>query len=317
MASNNVQRLKAENYAGFKSAEALVESQDDLTDVPLFKSLTSFSKNDVANVATDNGETKSAPIKASVEPTGDVTFKVNVVPLSKIAFDEKLIEAAKQVASPSYDGEPTCKSFYWRTSSLKLYNDFAMTARTDAVFLGIIGSSGVLTVGIIEAKNLRGPENNSIDPFVKVVRGKKVLFKSHVMKRNLNPSWNESFTMGIEGGPEPIQIGFQVNHNTMLSSLVLDSVDVNLWDEIELAGSKDMSDGVIIIDKWFSMDASHGELHLSLMFRPGPLSASGTRASSDNSRSRTSSSDHSLSIRKFSMRLSKSTEKILMESENE
>eukprot|EP01115_Flamella_aegyptia_P001786 TRINITY_DN13009_c0_g1_i1.p1 TRINITY_DN13009_c0_g1~~TRINITY_DN13009_c0_g1_i1.p1 ORF type:complete len:131 (+),score=57.72 TRINITY_DN13009_c0_g1_i1:194-586(+) len=56
-----------------------------------------------------------------------------------------------------------------------------------------------LTVRIIEAKNLRAEDyNGSSDPYVEVrLKNEVQEFKTKVVKNNLHPHWDETFTLDI------------------------------------------------------------------------------------------------------------------------
>uniref|UniRef100_A0A8C7CJJ0 Extended synaptotagmin-like protein 1b n=1 Tax=Oncorhynchus kisutch TaxID=8019 RepID=A0A8C7CJJ0_ONCKI len=67
------------------------------------------------------------------------------------------------------------------------------------------GSEGLLRIHLLEAQNLIAKDNlmgglkkGKSDPYVKINIG-GVMFKSHVIKENLNPIWNEMYEVCMEG----------------------------------------------------------------------------------------------------------------------
>ncbi|GAA6070669.1 extended synaptotagmin-1, partial [Tachysurus ichikawai] len=63
------------------------------------------------------------------------------------------------------------------------------------------GTEGVLRIHLLEAQNLIAKDNlmggmvkGKSDPYVKINIG-SIIFKSHVIKENLDPSWNEMYEM--------------------------------------------------------------------------------------------------------------------------
>ncbi|MEQ2262801.1 hypothetical protein XENORESO_021694, partial [Xenotaenia resolanae] len=67
------------------------------------------------------------------------------------------------------------------------------------------GKEGVLRIHLLEAQNLEAKDNlmggmvkGKSDPYVKINIG-DVAFKSHVIKQNLNPTWNEMYEVVLSG----------------------------------------------------------------------------------------------------------------------
>uniref|UniRef100_A0A3B4C9Q8 Extended synaptotagmin-like protein 1b n=1 Tax=Pygocentrus nattereri TaxID=42514 RepID=A0A3B4C9Q8_PYGNA len=103
-------------------------------------------------------------------------------------------------------------------------------------------SEGVLRIHLLEAENLIAKDNlmggmvkGKSDPYVKIsVEG--TTFKSHVIKENLNPTWNEMYELVLASKPSS-----EVNHVTLSVSL----------------------------SQWFTLnDVKHGRLHLVLEWVP-------------------------------------------------
>uniref|UniRef100_A0AAY5LAJ1 Extended synaptotagmin-like protein 1b n=1 Tax=Esox lucius TaxID=8010 RepID=A0AAY5LAJ1_ESOLU len=114
-------------------------------------------------------------------------------------------------------------------------------------------TQGVLRIHLLEAQNLIAKDNlmgglkkGKSDPYVKINIG-GVTFKSHVVKENLNPTWNEMFETVMT--PQPSQ-----------------EVQVELYD-------KDMDSddflGSLCLFQWFTLkDVKSGRVHLVLEWVP-------------------------------------------------
>jgi len=89
-------------------------------------------------------------------------------------------------------------------------------------------SYGVLHVSVIEAKDLIAVDSNGLsDPYVKVMRGSKLIGKTKVVKKNLNPTWNETFKVNL-GVVYNQSISVVIkDHNTIQSSKTIGEVQIN------------------------------------------------------------------------------------------
>ncbi|TSZ54736.1 Extended synaptotagmin-1 [Bagarius yarrelli] len=126
------------------------------------------------------------------------------------------------------------------------------------------GKEGVLRIHLLEAENLIAKDNHmggmvkgKSDPYVKVNIGNNT-FKSHVIKENLNPTWNEMYELVLT--PESV------------SEVFLEVFDKDI-DKDDFLGRCHISLQEIIqaqyIDQWFTLeDVKHGCLHLLLEWVP-------------------------------------------------
>uniref|UniRef100_A0A8C7TPN3 Extended synaptotagmin-like protein 1b n=1 Tax=Oncorhynchus mykiss TaxID=8022 RepID=A0A8C7TPN3_ONCMY len=74
------------------------------------------------------------------------------------------------------------------------------------------GSEGLLRIHLLEAQNLIAKDNlmgglkkGKSDPYVKINIG-GVMFKSHVIKENLHPIWNEMYEVCMEGAGQEVKV---------------------------------------------------------------------------------------------------------------
>ncbi|XP_044506009.1 protein C2-DOMAIN ABA-RELATED 2-like [Mangifera indica] len=66
-------------------------------------------------------------------------------------------------------------------------------------------SMGLLRIHVIRGVNLAIRDVRSSDPYVIIRMGRQKL-KTRVVKRNLNPEWNEELTLSISDPPVPIKL---------------------------------------------------------------------------------------------------------------
>lgn len=71
--------------------------------------------------------------------------------------------------------------------------------QTHSYFLSLVFPQGVLRIHLVEAQNLIAKDNfmggmvkGKSDPYVKI-RVAGITFRSHTIKENLNPIWNELY----------------------------------------------------------------------------------------------------------------------------
>ncbi|XP_051117992.1 protein C2-DOMAIN ABA-RELATED 4-like [Andrographis paniculata] len=64
---------------------------------------------------------------------------------------------------------------------------------------------GLLRINVVRGMNLAKRDTNSSDPYVTITMAKQKL-KSRVVKKNVNPEWNDELTLSIEDPNLPIQL---------------------------------------------------------------------------------------------------------------
>jgi len=121
-------------------------------------------------------------------------------------------------------------------------------------------SYGTLHVHIIEAKELNAADSSgSSDPYVKIMKGSKLLGKTKVVKKNLNPSWNESFKINL-GEVYNQSIGIVIkDHNTIQASKTIGEVQINTHNSFATNESK-------TTDEWYPIPNSNGSIHIKLEY---------------------------------------------------
>ncbi|CAG8457825.1 5831_t:CDS:10 [Ambispora gerdemannii] len=122
------------------------------------------------------------------------------------------------------------------------------------------GESGILTVAIVEAKDLKAADKSTSDPFVRVFNNKKELYKTQTVKKNCSPKWGETFTIPTSVN-ESTQLKFSIkDYNRVGNNVDLGDVDLRVWDHINNSSNK--------VDLWENVNGG-GKLHIQLEFTPG------------------------------------------------
>ena len=80
-----------------------------------------------------------------------------------------------------------------------------LTERRGRILLNIQCSDTTLTCNVVEAQNLAPKDSNGLsDPYIKLKllpqNGSSRSWKTETIKRNLNPKWNETFTIDLQEG---------------------------------------------------------------------------------------------------------------------
>ncbi|XP_008305218.1 extended synaptotagmin-1-like isoform X2 [Stegastes partitus] len=126
------------------------------------------------------------------------------------------------------------------------------------------GKEGLLRIHLLEAQNLVAKDNlmggmvkGKSDPYVKINVG-EVTFKSHVIKENLNPTWNEMYELALSG------------HN--LQEIKIEAFDKD-FDSDDFLGRFNIKLNEVIrsqyTDQWYTLnDVKSGRLHLILEWVP-------------------------------------------------
>ncbi|KAI3370182.1 hypothetical protein L3Q82_024968 [Scortum barcoo] len=126
------------------------------------------------------------------------------------------------------------------------------------------GKEGLLRIHLLEAQNLVAKDNlmggmvkGKSDPYVKINIG-GVAFKSHVIKENLNPTWNEMYEVVLSGrGTQEIK--FEAFDKDLDSDDFLGRFSVKLNDVIRSQYT----------DQWYTLnDVKSGRVHLILEWVP-------------------------------------------------
>ncbi|KAJ7999237.1 hypothetical protein DPEC_G00213360 [Dallia pectoralis] len=121
-------------------------------------------------------------------------------------------------------------------------------------------SEGVLRIHLLEAQNLVAKDNlmgglkkGKSDPYVKINVG-GVTFKSHVIKENLNPTWNEMFEIVLTSQPSQ-EVQVELYDKDMDQDDFLGSCHISMNDIIQSQYT----------EQWFTLkDVKSGRVHLVL-----------------------------------------------------
>uniref|UniRef100_A0A8C8C8C5 C2 domain-containing protein n=1 Tax=Oncorhynchus tshawytscha TaxID=74940 RepID=A0A8C8C8C5_ONCTS len=126
------------------------------------------------------------------------------------------------------------------------------------------GSEGLLRIHLLESQNLIAKDNlmgglkkGKSDPYVKINIG-GVMFKSHVIKENLNPIWNEMYEVCMEGvvvlrknlkksGKEPKAAAELALGKTTYRTKVCDRTHSPQWDEAFYFLVRDPKEEMLIV----------------------------------------------------------------------
>ncbi|XP_043097610.1 extended synaptotagmin-1 isoform X2 [Puntigrus tetrazona] len=126
------------------------------------------------------------------------------------------------------------------------------------------GNKGVLRIHLLEAQDLVAKDNlmggmvkGKSDPYVKIHIG-DTTFKSHVIKENLNPTWNEMYEMLLTPDNN-LDVKFEVYDKDFESDDFLGRFKLKLGHIISSKYN----------DEWFTLnDIKHGRVHLVLEWLP-------------------------------------------------
>uniref|UniRef100_A0A9J8DCY8 Extended synaptotagmin-like protein 1b n=1 Tax=Cyprinus carpio carpio TaxID=630221 RepID=A0A9J8DCY8_CYPCA len=126
------------------------------------------------------------------------------------------------------------------------------------------GAEGVLRLHLLEAEDLvakdkmmGGMVKGKSDPYVKIHIGDKI-FKSHVIKENLNPTWNEMYELVLTSRSTS-DVLVEVFDKDMDKDDFLGRVKISLQEIIQSQ----------LTDEWFSLnDVKHGRVHMILEWLP-------------------------------------------------
>ncbi|KAI1892259.1 hypothetical protein AGOR_G00131510 [Albula goreensis] len=125
-------------------------------------------------------------------------------------------------------------------------------------------TEGVLRIHLVEAQNLIAKDNfmggmvkGKSDPYVKIRVG-GVTFRSHVIKENLNPTWNELYEVVLTQLPGQ-EVQFEVYDKDLDQDDFLGRFKISLRDVINSQYT----------DEWYTLnDVKSGQVHLVLEWLP-------------------------------------------------
>lgn len=105
---------------------------------------------------------------------------------------------------------------------------------------------GVLRINVRRGINLAKRDLRSSDPYVIVNLGKQKL-RTHVMKKNLNPEWNDDLTLSIADPSMPIKLAVYDKDTFTLDDKMGDAeFDIRPFLEATKMGAEGLRDGTVI-----------------------------------------------------------------------
>jgi len=116
-----------------------------------------------------------------------------------------------------------------------------------------------LKIKIIKAEGLKAVDNSGTsDPYIKVQHQKKTIHRTKVIKKTLNPTWNEKCTIPFNRETSDPIISFIIKDNNMFAkSVSLGLVNVNINEVLFDAGQ-------ISVNKDFAVQNGPGKLTLQI-----------------------------------------------------
>jgi len=118
---------------------------------------------------------------------------------------------------------------------------------------------GTLHIYVIEAKNLIAADSSGTsDPYVKVMKNSKLIGKTKVIKKNLNPSWNENFKVNL-GEILNQNLTFVIKDHNTISSKTIGELQVNTHNSFNTAENK-------TTDEWYEIPNNGGSIHIKLEY---------------------------------------------------
>jgi len=129
------------------------------------------------------------------------------------------------------------------------------------------GSS--LKVKVISAEGLKAVDNSGTsDPYVKVQHQKKTVFKTKVVKKNLNPTWNEECSVPYDkDSSDPVLAFIIKDSNKIGKSVDIGMVELNVNDVL-------FSTGDITVTRTFDVQNGPGKLTLQIDYAEDVSAAS-------------------------------------------
>ncbi|XP_076123859.1 uncharacterized protein esyt1b [Alosa pseudoharengus] len=227
-----------------------------------------------ANVVED-----LSPVQTILKPTPEVedigSYKEDLEPIATTQSDTtanekaQLSEPEEELEEPSYEQAvpstpPPAPSAVPEKEKVvsEVPSPLVLLPQHTSTPTGF-ATKGVLRIHLLEAKNLvakdkvMGLGKGKSDPYVKIYIGDKT-FKSHVIKENLNPTWNEMYELVLKGNMD-LDLKFEVFDKDLDSDDFLGRFQLRLRDIIHSQ----------FTDQWYTLnDIKTGQVHLLLEWLP-------------------------------------------------
>ncbi|KAL2633406.1 hypothetical protein R1flu_004885 [Riccia fluitans] len=123
----------------------------------------------------------------------------------------------------------------------------------DRINSGMVEFIGLVKIMIIRGRNLAVRDMISSDPYVKVAIGMQNL-KTHVVKSNLNPVWNEELMLSVPEHVQPLKLQVY-DYDTFSADDIMGEAEVDINPMLEAARMHeglDIDVGKMQIGRWLS-----------------------------------------------------------------
>jgi len=133
-------------------------------------------------------------------------------------------------------------------------------------------SLGTLHIYVIEAKNLIAADSSGTsDPYVKIMKNSKLIGKTKVVKKNLNPNWSENFKVNL-GEVINQNLTFVIKDHNTISSKTIGELQVNTHNSFNSAENK-------TTDEWYDIPNNGGSIHIKLEYIADEVDAKAKKSS--------------------------------------
>ncbi|ORX44171.1 C2-domain-containing protein [Piromyces finnis] len=146
-------------------------------------------------------------------------------------------------------------------------------AESDSEGQKTVENAGTLHIHVIEAKDLPSVDSNGTsDPYVKIMRGKKEIGKTKVIKKNnLNPQWNESFKVGLGEVLNQSLTVIVKDHNSF-SSKTMGELQIDTHKSFSTSESK-------TVEEWYPVPGTNGSIHIKFEYNADEIDTKAKKSS--------------------------------------
>lgn len=167
------------------------------------------------------------------------------------------VEAEQPTDLKSRSIQSKLSSIIDSTTNTKPLSTIQQTSSTSQQTLSSRISPGLLTVYVIEARDLKG-DIDRLNPQVLVFLGKHNVLKTKKTKKTVNPYWNESFSQELSG--EEIHFELKLRDAHTFHSTEIGVLSNSLWDFIQPPFTNSF-------EKWLPLQPpGSGEVHLKISY---------------------------------------------------
>eukprot|EP00249_Psilotum_nudum_P007514 c20617_g1_i2 orf=293-1177(-) len=133
-------------------------------------------------------------------------------------------------------------------NSLKLHS---LGKKTSNKMVGMVEFLGLLKIRVIRGRNLAVRDLRSSDPYVVLMIGQQKT-KTHVVKSNLNPIWDEELMLSVPISPAPLKVEVY-DKDTFSADDIMGEAEVDLQPLVSSAGIHgNINQEAVQIGKWLA-----------------------------------------------------------------